>query len=236
MNEEKFWEIVANINWGKLVADRKSKKLRGVDTGRVKVAIMRKYSQEVMNEFNEIKVKKTCHLYKVINAYNDANGAGIPSGGDSGDDLINHAVGLGKEYFNQAIADPSILTKLDYEESFAYCIPFNDDYDSLQPGFFKDGRVRNFREEALQTLAGSKFAPIYADELKFLTGVVEALEADAFASLPEPAIVRGYWNAIREKVNKAEGTLKDLRELDEYLSHHEWFLSNIVSDARNLAL
>lgn len=231
MDSKRFWEIVDDINWGKLVAEKKG---RGVDTGKVKVAIMRKYSRDEMAGFRDLLDKARYKVCNAIRRYNDGGGD-LPFGGDSGDDLVNHVVGLGHEYYDKAIENTAILETLRYEESFAYVIPHDAEYETMKPGFFKNGRCKRFRDEALALLNGSRLAPIYAAEVAFLTGVVEKLEADDFANLPEPAIVRGYWKAIRDKVGNAEGKLSELRELDDYLAHTEWFLSNIVTDAIALA-
>lgn len=228
MNEQKFWEIVEKINW-KTIAEQNH------DVDKIKTTIMREYSRATMTDFRKIKHAKAAQLQKTIEKYNDTHKTTIPCYDDSGSDLINHVIGLGKDYFNKALAKPSILKTLEYVESFSYIIPYVSDYDKLQPGYFKNRPVKQFKEEILSFLTTHKFTPVYADELDFLTTVVKKLEVDDFATLPEPAIVRGYWNTIRDKIQNTEGKLAELQEIDTLLGDYEWMLSNIVHDAKSLA-
>jgi len=43
-------------------------------------------------------------------------------GDDSYNDCVSHAVGMGEDYFNKAMANPAILNSLDYKESFSYVL------------------------------------------------------------------------------------------------------------------
>lgn len=49
-------------------------------------------------------------------------------GDDSYNDCVSHAVGMGEEYFNKAMANPAILNNLEYKESFSYVL-FNGTKD-----------------------------------------------------------------------------------------------------------
>ena len=72
-------------------------------------------------------------LARGVNLYERA---GLTAISDSCDDNLAHIVGLGRTEFRRNMESPRLIrererTKIDYKESFAYCIPFEEDYDLL---------------------------------------------------------------------------------------------------------
>lgn len=115
MNETEFWHIVEEILWPQ------------VHYGEAKYRFMRRYPPEVAEEFGEIFLRKKAELRKA---------GRVEAVSDGWDDTLAHIVGLGKAEYERNIADPALMYQreesLDYTESFAYCIPFRDDYKLLQ--------------------------------------------------------------------------------------------------------
>ena len=114
MDEVTFWKIVEKINWPK------------TDYDEAKLWFMQHYSVEEAKAFTEIFLEKKSEL---------ARASGEDLCCDSWDDTRAHIIGLGEEEYNRNIKKPELILKrereMDYKESFAYCIPFPDDYKKL---------------------------------------------------------------------------------------------------------
>lgn len=118
--ESEFWDIIHECNWS---SDFNYK--------RIKEHLISKYTAKFMNRFSHWVDGKFNALGKAIDRFEKANGKGtLPYSGDDGwSDLLHHVIGNGKEYYETAISDPSILRQLKVEESFSYAIPFWTDYE-----------------------------------------------------------------------------------------------------------
>ena len=114
MTEERFWEIVEDIGWPEAhydVAKRRFMETHPKDTA---VAFL--------TLFHRFKGK----LYKQ---------AGLTAISDSCDDNLAHIIGLGYAEYRRNMEAPHLVRtreeRMDYKESFAYCIPFEEDYELL---------------------------------------------------------------------------------------------------------
>jgi hypothetical protein len=114
MDEATFWTIVDEIKWPK----------KGYDEA--KLWFMQHYSVEEAKAFTEIFLKKKSELARASEEDRCC---------DSWDDTLAHIIGLGEEEYTRNIKQPDLIVKrerdMDYKESFAYCIPFSDDYKKL---------------------------------------------------------------------------------------------------------
>lgn len=114
MKEERFWEIVAEIGWPK------------VDCDSAKKAFMQRYDQTVAEGFCGEFLRLKRQLY---------DRAGLTAISDSCDDNLAHIIGLGKDEYYRCMERPLLVREReengDYQESFAYCIPFEHDYGRL---------------------------------------------------------------------------------------------------------
>ena len=138
MNEDKFWDIVDFIGWGKIC-----KKDRAYDEGKA-MFMDQVETLEGLEAFRKVFSEKHNALYQAFDqwekdgqdwhAHHNPRSFGL--GDDSFGDLIAHCIGLGREEYKACLADPERAHKralaYDFSESFSYCIPYKEDYDSPQ--------------------------------------------------------------------------------------------------------
>lgn len=133
MTLDRFWEIVALINWGEDHED--------IDIDKMKLRLMRLLSPEEAEQLSERSREMGGKLAKAIRDWERRTHQEMDAHGDSWDDLLNHIVGCGKEEFTRTVEDPRHALvryqSYDYTESFAYCIPWKDDYKKLGLEFYK---------------------------------------------------------------------------------------------------
>lgn len=127
-----MWNYVEEINWAE-----RSKERRGYESA--KRYILENFTPKRIKEIDEFVRARHNDLYKRIEEFERANDTrcGKYGGDDSFGDMINHAIGLGEEYFNSVMEDPSLLNDLDFVESFSYCIPYEDEYEALSDDYHK---------------------------------------------------------------------------------------------------
>lgn len=119
-NPELFWEAVTDIGWGTKTTDFRA----------VEKAILESWDNEFIYSFNRRSTVLYQELAAKVEAYEDLNDVSCGCGDDGFSDLIHHVVGLGKEEYEKALADPMLVVKrgcnYEYVESFSYCIPHVD--------------------------------------------------------------------------------------------------------------
>jgi hypothetical protein len=121
MNREEFWKLVDEIGWGTKTTDYSaiSKRLRKTLT-----------CEQALSLSDHVDAACT-ELARAINPYFDEKGEWF--GGDSQSDFLHHVVGLGQKEWQKCIDKPKRAHKRfckgDYKESFAYAIPYKDDYE-----------------------------------------------------------------------------------------------------------
>ena len=124
MDEDTFWRIVDSINW-KEIKNLKKAYIIGKKT------VMKALSYEEATTFGDTVSKLSSSVYDLIASMDD-----LP-GDDGTSDLIAHIIGLGKETFYASINDVNLISARieanDYVESFAYCVPYEDDYEKSDP-------------------------------------------------------------------------------------------------------
>ena len=112
-----FWEAVAEIGWGTKTTDYKV----------VEKAILKNWDNEFISSFQSHLGEFQGQLCEEVESFENRNGVSCDCGDDGFSDLTNHVVGLGKEAFEAAMADPMLVVRrgqeYDYAESFSYCIP-----------------------------------------------------------------------------------------------------------------
>lgn len=114
MTEERFWQIVEDIGWPKVnydVAKRRFMETHPKETGAAFLTLFHRFKGR---------------LYKQ---------AGLTAISDSCDDNLAHIIGLGHTEYRRNMEAPHLVRmreeRMDYKESFAYCIPFEEDYALL---------------------------------------------------------------------------------------------------------
>lgn len=138
-----MWNYVEEINWAE-----RSQESRGYESA--KRYILENFTPKRIKEIDDFVRDRHNELYKRIEEFERANDThcGNYGGDDSFGDMINHAVGLGEEYFNSVMENPMLLNDLDYVESFSYCIPFEDEYEMLKGEYHQERAVRALIELA----------------------------------------------------------------------------------------
>jgi hypothetical protein len=179
MDEARFWEIVDTINWAS-----------DCDYKRGRKWFLQNLTFAEVEAFRSIKSEKWNALDEMIGM--DRNPAG--GGDDSHSDLLNHVIGLGKEQYEAHLADYSLLeargnakydTAEGYKESFAYCLPHDDDYAKLE----SDEAWKEWAQRAIEDYQGY-------------------IEKDTFHVLPE-TVLHNLRSVIAELKKVREGKLKE---------------------------
>jgi len=107
MTNKKFWTITEPLGWGTLTTDTDK-----VEKQLVKTLTLDQI-EALRDKFDELKAE----LYDVLDSH-------VHGCGDDGfDDLLSHIIGLGRSEFEACKKDPKRARKIDYTESFSYCIP-----------------------------------------------------------------------------------------------------------------
>lgn len=128
MNDQNFWWIIQETGWGKFDFNYK----------RIKAYLMGRMDFKTSETFMKTYEKKYSDLEKRIDKYLDdretlMRGHRLPfTGDDSFRDMVAHVIGLGKEFYEWAINDPSIIRSVDIKESFSYCLPTERDYQQKE--------------------------------------------------------------------------------------------------------
>jgi hypothetical protein len=123
-SESKAWALIDKIGWGKKTTDYQA----------VQESLVEEYDYEDMKAFRGAVRNLYDRLAEAIRSYvedlrYEDKEHNLPYGGDdSFSDMVHHAIGLGKKYYEKVLADPASLEDLKVKESFAYCIPTEYEY------------------------------------------------------------------------------------------------------------
>ena len=135
LNESDFWAIVSEMNWPH----------DGVDAA--KLRFMQTYPPETAEAFRKVFAQKKRDITAAAN---------VDWCCDSWDDTRAHVIGLGETEFRRHIESPQLIldreARGDYVESFAYVIPYPDDYGLLTDDGY-DGMLRQVAEFSDQLAA-----------------------------------------------------------------------------------
>ena len=118
MSENRFWELVEMVKWP-------------CDYQQARMKYLKILSKKECAVFR-IKIEQAyCELGNLTKDLILSNQAYTLSD-DGYNDFIYHVIGLGKEEFYRCVNNPDLVIQKikanDYEESFAYCIPYESDY------------------------------------------------------------------------------------------------------------
>jgi len=220
---DRFWEIVEGINWGK---DHDK-----MDLGKMKRHLMTTFPKAEVLGLQERHSEMRGLLAQTLRSWEKETGEEIDAFGDSWDDLVDHIVGCGKEEFDATVKDPSRAARRyddhEYQESFTYCLPWKEDYEKLEIGYYKDWAKRvhdQWKKEIVDCVAKDTV-------LEWLLQVAEAAGQDelvfAFSSYDEDKFLP-LTNSLRKKGKYLE--------LGCRVGPNEWAVLNLISDARKYFL
>jgi hypothetical protein len=196
---DEFWKLVAELNWGhKSDGPHKTTNYKVV-----KKTLMQKLTRSGVERFSATFSALRHDLYRKLDK--EVEGTGDDGFGD----LLAHIIGLGKEEYERNLADPKLaqarVDKSRYVESFSYCIPYDDDYEMLDPSHHV-ARAKGVIKEYTQGLTDERYAPVH-DAMRLII--------DTFT----PA-ANGEPSALLGTDGKLEGALKAIEARREFL-HRE---------------
>jgi len=206
-----MWNYIEAADWA-----TNSQKKKGYDI--TKTFFLANYTQTLMAEINQFVQSRNGELNMAIEAYEaDYGRVGQYGGDDSYSDMIYHAIGLGEAYFNSVVANPKLLNDLEIVESFAYSLPYEDDYQVLDIDYHKKLAIKAL--QAITEIMVSGKANI--EDVETMRQMQNRFMLMATGDLAEAT--RGF----------------DERRYDEYYkfkanTYHAMF-SNYLSDAKNVA-
>jgi len=125
MDEDEFWALVERAQWKKDHDYERAKSILHRSLGSATNAA----------RFSQRWVMVRGALAQAIGGFEEENGS-LEIGGDSFSDLVADAIGRGRESAYEDLRNPVRLAKrssdYDYEESFAYAIPYPADFAPMQ--------------------------------------------------------------------------------------------------------
>ncbi len=148
MNRDQFWALVDQIGWG----------TRTTDCATVEKMLLKRFTRIEAEEVRD-------HLEECWNAvYKALVEAEVHTGSDDGFcDLCYHIVGLGRDEWQRNIDNPNLAKTRanadNYVESFGYCFPCEDSYDSLDVARYverADEMVTKYTEAQKKRFCGSE--------------------------------------------------------------------------------
>jgi hypothetical protein len=218
---ELFWAEVALIGW----SDSPEKKFYD----KAKARLLRRWTGEFLEEFNEIKDELQSKLARAVEAKEQETGESTGCGDDGWGDLMNHVIGLGKEEYEASLADPMRVIKrgqaYNYAESFGYCVPYGSDIEYISKGLY----IKRAREivENLTQLKQSRFGGDFEDlepllqlMMRVVNGRLDLLQTE------------GLGERVAKLRKEREARLRVEREALRVLDPQGWLFDNTVSDAR----
>jgi len=134
MTNKRFWAIVEQIGWGTKTIDYEAIKAELLEVLSVTEA------KEMQNKLHE----KEEMIRNSLESWEEDTGRNIGLGNDNIMDICAHIVGLGKREWEAAIKNPKIIRDRaranDFEESFSYAIPYDEDFDARLTSYYCDNR------------------------------------------------------------------------------------------------
>jgi hypothetical protein len=215
--KKEFWDLVKVVGWP-----------CDYDLGKKKIMQITGSAENCKPYYDEYT-----HAYQQVYAVADRVVTSL--GDDSFGDLCAHIIGLGKEVFEKEVANPDLILKrakaYDFEESFAYCWPYEDDWNYLNvEGFFD--RVNNliegysFAKSATPDLLTEHFDTVISALNLVLTKDLNKFFEQESAVKQSVAIIAGYANS--DDYNPR----KDVWNVDESHIDNRHRLSNLYSDIK----
>lgn len=120
-SEKLLWAIIEEMDWAKYSQQR-----RGYEA--MKVNFMRNYGVDMAKKVRDFAHTKQSKLMKKLNTLLKVGKRyGDYGGDDSFGDMTAHVVGLGEDYYNAVMKDPSLLDDLTTVECFMYALPYGED-------------------------------------------------------------------------------------------------------------
>ena len=129
-SHDQYWAVIDEINWN----------VNGTcHCEKMKAGLMRRYKsyegRKLLLEVRSFVSERWIELDKRIEEWDKTSDNRVTNygGDDSYNDMLNHAVGMGKAFFQNALNDPCILNELNVIESLSYVLPSEfEDWDEIE--------------------------------------------------------------------------------------------------------
>ena len=130
-SESNFWAIVQSLGWG-----------RSYDYKAMKADLIKRLDEQQARYFRDIFQRKQSELMRALSRYEEDEDVELGVSDDGFSDLTAHIIGLGRREYNQVMKNPQLGVDRanarygspdGYKESFAYAIPYEDDYRKAKP-------------------------------------------------------------------------------------------------------
>ena len=209
INSEFFWRTVESIQWAN---DTREPKI-------IRYALVRNLTKEQIDMFFEDFYAHKSALDDVVSKYViDTPNHRLPYGGsDSYSDLLSEVISRGQAFYEHAIAYPESLAFIKVKESFAYCIPNNNDFMKLDDDYWSERA-----QDALKSLTAMKshytVHPIMAEHIEALLMLIVSGELN---ELP-------WFDLDRSKYGDKDNWYYIFSCLAEEREHYEF--SNLFAD------
>ena len=188
-----YWNIIESMGWAEATMSGEHRPYE-----RIKREFMETYSEKVAVHFNTWYAAMYRQLVDAYDAARKESGEryGNFGGDDSFDDMMNHVMGLGQEYYNAIMANFKLLNKLEPKESFAYCIPHvyenMNDYNELKIETHKAGAVKCVKELSDMVASGEVELEDFAVIRELMTRFINLVEGNALAAVGDLDFDRDY--------------------------------------------
>lgn len=190
MNETEFWAMVDDVAWHEHCHKSRAEQRE------VLLRLAYKYPEDTMQNFSVMLGTKAIALFNRIKQ------SGIVLAAEA-DNLVDHAVAMGQEFYEDVLANPVKLQDVIPPGVFASIIPRTCvHYPMLEPGYFPE-RVVTFRERVLSKVDNS----IESGYWDVILSVVDLLEKNLLHELPKPEVFAWAWYNYKKQTGQ-EDTLK----------------------------
>lgn len=217
MTRDEYWQIVEAIGWRQLIEDKADKPY---EEGK-KRALELLPTEEHMLAFRQHHGAVTGELSRSIESWEQRNDTRLPVGDDGFSDLTAMIVGLGKNVWEETVKAPKLAMKRanarygtveGYVESFAYCIPWNDDYAPIEQ---KLEVARWGLDHWIERAAGPDAPSYAAREVATRAQEVAELEAQlaGVETTPEKVAELVRQETIKAREAEYEALQEQIREL-----------------------
>lgn len=196
MDEGKFWDIIAELNWLENCHKRKEE-LVGLQ-----LRLAHKYKRPEISDVHQIAGAKAVALSQKIRRYLvDNKKSKLPYSNNAFADLCDHAVGLGKDFYEKALADPSVLEKLDGYRSFAYVLPGLSEYSVFVDGYFEQ-QTEIFCKNVFEKIEEHPCSDRFDGSLDVIKDIIAQLKAGNLDKLPKAELVLEFWANLQKQAEK----------------------------------
>jgi len=231
----RFWSTTEPLGWGTETTDYK---------------VIEKRLLRELDRAQAVALRGTFHVLE--GRLSKAIGPVVEGlGDDSFSDLLAHVIGLGRGEYERVLANPQLaqarVDAYDFEESFAYALPFESSYESLKPAkYLRWARDIIEAYDAIFEADDSQLPASWVSEIKAdVLAVGDALRAFRTSKDPKTLVAQeADLQAAAERVDAVlsrlnlgwqlpeEGTIEDRLR---YASN-KWSVWNLISDIRQYLL